>query len=306
MMDLTSLIVFAGALFVAAASPGPGIAAIVARVLGRGMNGAVAFTAGVALGDVVWLTFAVLGLAVVAQTFQGVFLVIKYAGAAYLLYLAWKLWTAPVEARDVAADTSDVKPVRLFLAGLAVTLGNPKVMVFYLALLPNIIDLQAVTLLGWLELSLRRAGRAGRRVRRLCDAGGPHTPAVHQPARHAHGQSRHRRGDGVSGRGDRSKIAEVARSGLGGCSRAAWRRGPCRPSSSGGGARPSVLPWMRVTFSRGGGPAVLLLLFLDVARGPDGHARLPRSACCMCADVGAFAHLHKLKTSAAFSSPLPQ
>ena len=107
------------------------------------MNGAVAFTAGVALGDVVWLTVAILGLAVVAQTFQGVFLAIKYAGVAYLLYLAWKLWTAPVESRDVAADTSDVKPVRLFLAGLAVTLGNPKVMVFYLALLPNIIDLHA-------------------------------------------------------------------------------------------------------------------------------------------------------------------
>ena len=96
-MDLTALIVFASALFVAAASPGPGIAAIVARVLGLGMNGAVPFTAGVALGDVVWLTVAILGLAVVAQTFQGVFLAIKYAGVAYLLYLAWKLWTAPVE-----------------------------------------------------------------------------------------------------------------------------------------------------------------------------------------------------------------
>lgn len=94
MMDLASLLVFTGALFVAAASPGPGIAAIVARVLGGGMNGAVAFTAGVALGDVVWLTVAVLGLAVVAQTFQGVFLVIKYAGAAYLLYLAWRILRA--------------------------------------------------------------------------------------------------------------------------------------------------------------------------------------------------------------------
>ena len=153
-MDLASLLIFTGALLVAAASPGPGIAAIVARVLGRGMNGAIAFTAGVALGDVVWLTIAVLGLAVVAQSFQAVFIVIKYAGAAYLLYLAWKLWTAPVAARDVAPDTSDVKRVRLFVGGLAVTLGNPKVMVFYLALLPNIIDLAAVTVWGWLELSL--------------------------------------------------------------------------------------------------------------------------------------------------------
>ena len=158
MMDLTSLLVFIGALLVAAASPGPGIAAIVARVLGRGMQGAIAFTAGVALGDVVWLTIAILGLAVVAQTFHAVFLLIKYAGAGYLLYLAWKLWTAPVSAHDVAPDTSEVKRARLFLAGLAVTLGNPKVMVFYLALLPNIIDLNGVTVWGWLELSLVTLG----------------------------------------------------------------------------------------------------------------------------------------------------
>jgi len=153
MMDLASLALFASALFVAAASPGPGIAAIVARVLGRGMRGAVAFTAGVALGDVVWLTVAILGLAAVAQTFHGVFLAIKYAGVAYLLYLAWQLWTAPMAAHEVAADTTDVKPVRLFLGGLAVTMGNPKVMVFYLALLPNIIDLRHVTFGGWLALS---------------------------------------------------------------------------------------------------------------------------------------------------------
>ncbi len=100
-LDLTGLLVFAGALTVAAASPGPGIAAIVARVLGRGTQGAAAFTAGLAIGDVVWLTFAVTGLAVLAQTFHGVFLVVKYAGAAYLLYLAWKLWSArPKRARS--------------------------------------------------------------------------------------------------------------------------------------------------------------------------------------------------------------
>ena len=96
-MDLASLLIFVGALFVAAASPGPGIAAIVARVLGRGMNGAIAFTAGVALGDVVWLTLAILGLAVVAQTFHFAFVAIKYAGAAYLLF--WLGGCGPLQSR---------------------------------------------------------------------------------------------------------------------------------------------------------------------------------------------------------------
>jgi threonine/homoserine/homoserine lactone efflux protein len=151
-MDLTALAVFAAVLFVAAASPGPGVVAIVARVLGRGASGALAFTAGVAIGDIVWLTFAVLGLAVVAQTFHEVFLVIKYLGAAYLLYLAWRLWTAPVDAAEMRAQPLRERPVALFLGGLAVTMGNPKVMVFYLALMPNLLDIRSITVLGYAEL----------------------------------------------------------------------------------------------------------------------------------------------------------
>lgn len=151
-MDLSSLIIFAGALLIAAASPGPGVAAITARVLGRGMQGAFAFTAGLATGDVVWLTLAALGLSAIAQTFTGVFLLIKYAGAAYLLYLAWRMWTAPANAHDLSAKQPDVKPLRLYLAGLAVNLSNPKAALFYLALLPTIIETATIDWLGWLEL----------------------------------------------------------------------------------------------------------------------------------------------------------
>ncbi len=151
-MDLAGLLVFATALFIAAASPGPGIAALVARVLGRGPQGAVAFSIGVAVGDVVWLTFAILGLAAIAQAFHGVFLAIKYAGAAYLLYIAYKLWTAPAETLDTTAETAAESPIRLLMGGLALTLGNPKPIVFYLALLPTILDLTQVTLLGYAEL----------------------------------------------------------------------------------------------------------------------------------------------------------
>lgn len=151
-MDITALVVFSVALFIAAVSPGPGIAAVVARVLGRGTKGAVAFSAGLAAGDVIWLSFAIVGLATLAQTFHEIFLVIKWAGIAYLLYIAWKLWTAPVIAREVEAEATTEHWARLFLAGLAVTMGNPKVMVFYLALLPTIIDLTRITMLGYVEL----------------------------------------------------------------------------------------------------------------------------------------------------------
>ena len=152
-MDVAALVLFAGTLLLAAASPGPGVAALVARVLGRGSRGASAFAAGLILGDLVWLAVAILGLAVVAQTFHEVFLVIKYAGAGYLAYLAYRMWTAPIRPRDVAGDTGRDGYLRLFLAGLAVTLGNPKVVAFYLALLPTLIDLPRVGLFGYVELA---------------------------------------------------------------------------------------------------------------------------------------------------------
>jgi threonine/homoserine/homoserine lactone efflux protein len=153
LMDLAALVLFAGTLLVAAASPGPGIAALVAQVVGKGPEGAGAFAAGLILGDLVWLAVAILGLAVVAQTFHEIFLVIKYVGAVYLVYLAWRMWTASVEPRDIAAAPRREGYVRLFFAGLAVTLGNPKVVAFYLALLPTLIDLPRVGLFGYVELA---------------------------------------------------------------------------------------------------------------------------------------------------------
>lgn len=152
-MDISALMVFAAALLVAAASPGPGLAALVSRVLARGRAGAIAFTAGLAIGDVVWLAAAVMGLSALAQTFAGVFLVIKYLGAAYLLYLGYRLWTAPVAAVDAAEAPRSERSGRLFLAGLAVTLGNPKVMVFYLALVPTLLDVKTITPLAFAELA---------------------------------------------------------------------------------------------------------------------------------------------------------
>ena len=152
-MDIAGLIVFATALLVAGASPGPNVVALVARVLARGSRGAGAFAAGLALGDVVWLGAAVTGMAALAQTFGSAFAVVKYLGAAYLLYLAYRLWTSPVALEAPLETPGSERPARLFLAGLALTLGNPKVMVFYLALVPTLIDLPSLTLLAFAELA---------------------------------------------------------------------------------------------------------------------------------------------------------
>ncbi len=146
-----SLAAFAGSLIVAAGSPGPSIAALVSRVIAKGHRDVLPFLAAMWIGEAVWLSLAVFGLAALAQSFHLVFTVINWVGVAYLLFLAFRMWTAPVEASNVEIPKGG-SGKRLFFAGLAVTLGNPKIMMFYMALLPAIVDLRAVTVPGWLAL----------------------------------------------------------------------------------------------------------------------------------------------------------
>lgn len=149
-MSPEAVVAFAIVLAVAYAAPGPTVAALVARVLARGTTGAPAFCAGLLASDITWLTAAVLGLAVLAETVQPLFLAIKYLGAGYLLYLAWKLWTAP--ATQASAPAASSEGIRLFLGGLAVGSGNPKTMLFYLSLLPTLLPLEAISAWDYLLL----------------------------------------------------------------------------------------------------------------------------------------------------------
>jgi len=150
-MEFASLALFAGVYFLAVASPGPAIAALVARSLSTGFRRSLPFLAGMVAGDLVWFTLSALGLSVLMQSFHGIFVAIKYAGCAYLIYLAFKAWTAPAEAPKPSAAARG-EGARLFMGGIALTLGNPKVMVFFLSILPLVIDLNTLTPLAYLEV----------------------------------------------------------------------------------------------------------------------------------------------------------
>ncbi|WP_186044352.1 LysE family translocator [Burkholderia gladioli] len=152
-MALSALLVFALALMVAAGSPGPGIAALVARVMSNGFRDVLPFLAAMWIGEILWMSFAVAGLAALARTFATAFLLLKIAGIVYLLFLAVKMWLAPA-AVDDGQLPSGQSPLRMFAAGLTVSLGNPKIMVFYVALLPTLVDLSHVGPLAWAELAL--------------------------------------------------------------------------------------------------------------------------------------------------------
>jgi len=151
MVSWEALAAFAVIFAAFCAAPGPAVAAVLARVMAQGSAGMVWFVSGLMLGDVLWFLVAVFGLAALAALIQPVFFVLKYLGAAYLLYLAWKLWNAPA----TAAPTLPVRGqgLKLFRGGLLLTMGNPKTMLFYLAVLPALIDLPSLTTTGLLEIT---------------------------------------------------------------------------------------------------------------------------------------------------------
>jgi threonine/homoserine/homoserine lactone efflux protein len=152
-MSVHGLLLFCFVYLLATASPGPGIAAIIARVMAHGSRGIAAFLAGFVVGDLIWFTLAATGMSVIAQQAHAVFVAVKFGGVAYLLFLAYKLWTSPAQPVRDSADAPVQSPARLFAGSLALTLGNPKVMVFFLALLPTVVDVSHVTFAGFMQIA---------------------------------------------------------------------------------------------------------------------------------------------------------
>jgi threonine/homoserine/homoserine lactone efflux protein len=145
-MSWHELLGFVLILAAAAAIPGPDIAAIVGAGLGSGLTAAFRLILGLILGHALWMTAAVTGLAALAQTLGTAFIAVKLGAVAYLLYLAWKLWTAPIaaglEEGAQAARSSGAGVV----TGLFVSLSNPKALVFFSAVVPSILPIQRLSL----------------------------------------------------------------------------------------------------------------------------------------------------------------
>ena len=140
-MDLAALLFFAVPFAIAAVVPGPVQAALVAQVLSRGSSGATPFVIGIVAGNALWLTAAIYGLSTVAFHFAWVFIAVKWLGAIYILAVAWQLWNASNDLRHTT------KVYRTGVStGLALSLGNPKAVVFFGAILPQAFDLRTVTL----------------------------------------------------------------------------------------------------------------------------------------------------------------
>lgn len=151
-MEPITLLTFAAALVLNAGTPGPSIAALVSRVITNGWRDIMPFLAAFWIGEVLWLTVSMAGLTALAERFYTGFQILRWGGILYLVFLAWKMWnTKPAENTDALPKRQN--PWSMFAGGMALTLGNPKLMVFYLALLPSLIGTHSFSFSIWLPVA---------------------------------------------------------------------------------------------------------------------------------------------------------
>lgn len=139
MPDTASLAAFIGAALVVLLIPGPAVLYIITRSLGQGRRAGLVSVLGLSTGALVHVAAATAGLSAVLMTSATAFGVVKYLGAAYLVYLGVRA----LLARDSSDSTAPALPAsgrRIFTEGALVSLLNPKIAAFFLAFLPQFVS----------------------------------------------------------------------------------------------------------------------------------------------------------------------
>ncbi|ELZ5941359.1 LysE family translocator [Providencia stuartii] len=149
MISITQLLSYGSALAIAAIIPGPGMTAVVARTLNGGVVMGFALLSGLILGDILYLSFAIFGLVLVADHLAIIFNVIYWGVALYLLWLAYSLWRQDIQPLKTSDSISTKQFAIIGASGLMITLSNPKTIAFYMAILPLVISLNEITITIW-------------------------------------------------------------------------------------------------------------------------------------------------------------
>lgn len=144
-MTLSSALTLFLTMALLALIPGPGVLVVAGRAASAGLRHGFSVTVGIVAGDFVFIIFALLGLAALADVMGSFFFVVKYLGAAYLLWLGLNI----ALSKPGMADIQKIKtPSHLasVTAGLVTTLSNPKAILFYVSIFPSLLDLGQIGL----------------------------------------------------------------------------------------------------------------------------------------------------------------
>lgn len=144
-MALHTWWLFAVTVFFVSGAPGPNMLHVMARSVELGLMRSIAAMAGCFFAVLTLLSASAMGLTALLLAIPGAFAALRYAGAAYLIYLGYKAWTAGDEPLDIGEDTlaADRAPLRVFSTAFAVGMSNPKALLFAAAFLPQFVDATA-------------------------------------------------------------------------------------------------------------------------------------------------------------------
>jgi len=152
--DESSLIAFAVASLVLVITPGPAVLYIVTRSVAQGRRAGLASVAGVELGNLGNAIGASVGLAALFAVSSLALYVVKYAGAAYLIYLGIKVLRQPAAQPTERVSLGSGRPAIIFRDGFLVALLNPKTTLFFSAFLPQFIDPRGSAIAQSIALSI--------------------------------------------------------------------------------------------------------------------------------------------------------
>ncbi len=154
MLPLNESLTFLGVALLLGVTPGPDNVFVLMQSATHGRRAGLLVTLGLCTGLLAHTAAVALGLAAVLAASATAFTVLKLAGAAYLLYLAWGAWHAPVG--NMGGETlTPVQPGRMYMRGVLMNLSNPKVAIFFLAFLPQFVQPDAgpvAAQVAWLGL----------------------------------------------------------------------------------------------------------------------------------------------------------
>lgn len=149
-ITIADMLLYAGALFLLFLTPGPVWVALIARTLSGGFHAAWPLALGVVVGDVLWPLLAILGVTWIVGVYGGFLVALKWVACATFLIMGWLVIRNA--GKTIASDSRLTRPGMWagFLAGLAVILGNPKAVLFYMGMLPGFFDITALT---WIDIA---------------------------------------------------------------------------------------------------------------------------------------------------------
>lgn len=157
-MSITTiqLLTFIFAVFFFIMSPGPGVFATIAKSMTHGARSVLPLAVGLAAGDTIYMVFSAYGLSALATNFNAIFTIIKLLGAAYLFYLAYKMWQTIPPDIDTTTIVSNGKKdmLKSMTSGFTISISNPKVILFYVSLLPSFFPVATLTGLDIIVLSM--------------------------------------------------------------------------------------------------------------------------------------------------------